>query len=86
MIFVDNKEVVVGSYEISIDGDNYVNVLESEDEYGHLRYEGGVNETLDVCLKSFKEVYRKNMYIMLSSFYGRFHKNVNIWTVKATLN
>lgn len=83
MIFVDGKEVVVGSYEVSIDADNYVNVLECEDGYGHLRYEGGINETIDICLVSFKEVYRKNMYEKLSSFYGRTNKKVNI---KAILN
>lgn len=83
MIFVDGKEVVVGSYEVSIDGDNYLNVLECEDGYGHLRYEGGINETIDTCLVSFKEVYRKNMRDKLSDLYCRFNKGINI---KATLN
>lgn len=61
MLEVEGKEVMACSYEIGIGKNAYKIIVETDDEYGKLQFQGQINEELALVLVRFKEYYRENM-------------------------
>lgn len=61
MLEVEGKEVMTCSYEIGIGKNATKIIVETNDEYGQLRFEGRINEDRPFVLVRFKEYYRENM-------------------------